>query len=486
MKREKNPFSIFFDQKLKALNERTGWNLTKRDIGVELGIGDEMFRKIVNKNKPDQKRDCIIAIAAVLQLNSDETNEAIHTYDPTMPQLKAADTNIATRDDLLIDILENQAEEQLTIQDIDSVLSSSGFPALHIIDHRTKSQEETNTSFICVDDNNGDYYLRYNLEDYIYGDIYQSLETEFVYKTNRFSTRMKIVCTTENTEYWLNCIYEIRYDKRNSKIKCEYRYMYVKGKDEPIQVANITSVPHLKPFFLKLKYHIKVEKCRLLNVLNDTRNYRERISAKVIRNDLHVFYETYNYSVPELGEYYLMDYVNGKYTLYVSHQSRFMRFYLSAEDYHDLFGEVSDKLEEKYESIEKIEIAIENSKSDRKGIVKLRVRAFCKAQEKINTLINNLRLGQSHIRNLEMIFDNPYDVLSYYKVTDTYKCSYDTDYREIDGIGIDKATFTLSSGSQIELTVADFLAGFKLGLSTIEEIGVFLLEHKTLEIAALL
>ena len=181
-----------------------------------------------------------------------------------------------------------------------------------------------------------------------------------------------------------------------------------------------------------------------------------------------------------------MDYVNGKYTLYVSHQSRFMRFYLSAEDYHDLFGEISDKLEETYESIEQIERAIEGSKTDRKGIVKLRMRAFCKAQEKINTLIDNLRLGQAHIRNLEMIFDNPYDVLSYYKVTDTYKCSYDTEFGEINGVDIYVASFNLSDGSQFELSVDDLLAGFKLGLSTIEEIGVFLLEHKTLEIAALL
>ena len=168
MKREKNPFSIFFDQKLNALNGREGWDLTKRDIGVALGIGDEMFRKIVNKNKPDQDRDCIIAIAAMLHLNSDEANEAIHTYDPTMPQLKAADTNIATRDYLLIDILENQAEEQKSIQEIDSLLSSSGFPVLHIIDHRAKSPEDTDALFVCVDDNNGDYYLQYNLEEYIW------------------------------------------------------------------------------------------------------------------------------------------------------------------------------------------------------------------------------------------------------------------------------------------------------------------------------
>lgn len=486
MKKEKNPFSIFFDQKLKALNERTCLTLTKRDIGLKLGIGDEMFRKIINKNKPDQDRDCIIAIAAVLQLNSEETNEAISLYDANLQQLKAADTNIATRDELLIDILENQIIEQLSIQEIDNVLSSSGFPILHIIDHRNKSPEEADTALVCVDNNNGDYYLYYNLEDYVYGDIYQSLETEYVYKTNIFSTKMKVACKSDNSKYRLSCVYEIRYDKDSGKTKCEYSYTYVKDNEPLVQVANISTVPHLKPFFMQMKYRIKFEKCRILNILNDTRNYHDRISAKVIGHEIHVFYETYNYSVPELGEYYLMDYVNGEYTLTVSHESRFMKLYLTEQEYYDLFGKTTASYDEKYSSIEEIENSVKAYKLDREGIIKLRLRAFRKAQDRINSLINDLRSEKVFIRNLETIYDNPYDVLSYYRVTDIYQCSYDTDYGEIDGVGIDKATFILSSGRQIELSVADLLAGFKLGLSSIENIGVFLIKHGTLEISDLL
>lgn len=488
MKREKNAFSDFFDTKLKALNSRTQEIITKRDVGDKLGIKYEMFRKIINKGKPNQSRDCIIAISAVLELNSDETNEALSIYDANMPQLRAADTNTATRDDLIIDILESQTIDRLSIKEIDNILSSRGFPILHIIDHRNIISEENNTTYVCVDNNDGDNYLHYNLEDYLYGDIYDSLETEFVYKTNRFSTRMKIVCTTDNSEYWLSCIYEIRYDGKSHKTKGSYIYGYIKDDNTPVKVTDINDDAHLKPFFLKMKYQIKYEKCRILSVLNDTRNYHERTSAKVIENKLHVFYETYNYTVPELGEYYLMDYVNGEYTLYVTHESRFMRFYLSVQEYLDLFGRASDKYddEEHYSSVEQIDSTVAAVHPDRKKIIRLRVSAFRNAQDKVNSLIDKLKSGQVHIRNLKEIYDNELDVLSYYKVEKAFQCSYDSEYGEINGIGIDSVSVKLHNDMQVELSVDDLCAGFTLGLSTIEEVGSFLMTHKTFDLAELL
>lgn len=483
MGKRKEPFSIFFNEKLKALNERTQNNLSTEDIGNAIGITYEMFRKIVNRKKPNQTRDCIIAISAVLELNSDEANEAISIYDGNMPHLEAAIDNTVTRDDLIIEILENQIIYQLSIHEIDQLLLASGFPALHIIDHRKKSSEEDD-DFECID--NGDN-VEYNRDDYIYGDKYDSLETEYIYKTNRITAQMELLCKADGTKYYLRCNYEISYDIKNSnKLKGEFNYQYVRENSEPVAVMNINESGHLKPFFLKLKYQIKCEKSRILDVLNDTRNYYERVSAKVISNELHVFYETYNYTVPELGEYYLMDYVNGKYTLYVSHESRFMRFYLSEKEYHDLFGKSSDKYEECYSS--EVEIISEAAprRPYRGEMIRLRSRAFRDAQDKINALIDKLRSGQVHIRNFVMIYDFDYEVLSYYKVEEAFQCTYHPEYDVIDGIGIDKITVTLPEGIQADLSFEDLCEGFKLGLSTIEEVGTFLITHKTFDLEELL
>ena len=65
IKTAKNSFSLFFDNKLKALKERAigkTRKISKKSIASELNIGYEMFRKIVNKQKTNEKRDCIIAI----------------------------------------------------------------------------------------------------------------------------------------------------------------------------------------------------------------------------------------------------------------------------------------------------------------------------------------------------------------------------------------------------------------------------------------
>ena len=241
-----------------------------------------------------------------------------------------------------------------------------------------------------------------------------------------------------------------------------------------------------KNCFIELQRRAMAEKKRIAEPLNDTRNYHERISAKVIKNELHVFYETYNYTVPELGEYYLMNYVNGEYTLYVSHKSRFMRYYLSEQEYLDLFGKISDKYDKHYSSGEQIESAIASASTDRKEIIRLRVRAYRNAQDKINSLIDRLRSGKAHIRNLKEIYDNELDVLSYYKVDEAYQCSYDPEYGEIDGVGLDKVSFSIPGDMQVELSVDDLCAGFKIGLSTIEEVGTFLMTHKTFDLAELL
>ena len=52
-----------------------------RELAQRVGINYEMFRKILNKTKPNQPRDCIIAICAALFLSEYETNDALFYYD---------------------------------------------------------------------------------------------------------------------------------------------------------------------------------------------------------------------------------------------------------------------------------------------------------------------------------------------------------------------------------------------------------------------
>lgn len=374
------------------------------------------------------------------------------------------------RDEMLMDILDEQTQYFLTIDEINQKLSGKFFPELDIIDHRKKKDiikpenpfRVIKTSVECRTD------------ELIYGYPYDSLDTAykrlcriyaFMWLDDNGRKGYKLCAEPDG---FLSCT---EYPMRG-----EWYHKYDSPENSGI----------FKNCFIELQRRAMAEKKRIAELLNDTRNYHERISAKVIKNELHVFYETYNYTVPELGEYYLMDYVNGEYTLYVSYKSRFMRYYLSEQEYLDLFGKISDKYDEHYSSGEQIESAIASASTDRKEIIRLRVRAYRNAQDKINSLIDRLRSGKAHICNLKEIYDNELDVLSYYKVDKAYQCSYDPEYGEIDGVGLDKVSFSIPGDMQVELSVDDLCAGFKIGLSTIEEVGIFLMTHKTFDLAELL
>lgn len=291
------------------------------------------------------------------------------------------------------------------------------------------------------------------------------------------------------------------------------------------------------------------EKKRIYDILNDTRNFFRRVSAKVVDNEIHVFGEVYNYYLPKAAEYYYMDYCNGEYTLYVSKSSRFMKMYLSREKYEEIYGDTDDSITEQYSSVEEIEELITNL-SDRayrkKVTLALRGQAFESLKANIDALYEQLISGNAHIRNASQFYDNKYEVIEFFGAEAEFECvsvpfkmlpenadievitpdqiltdvetiddaemtepeenteTDDTgeekqlkegvidlrglgeDLKVIIGVSNEEPEFTLSDGRKIRLTLDDLIDGYELGLSSIDEVGSFLLEHKSLKIEELL
>lgn len=523
-------FSDFFGKKLRELNERSERKITKSDIGAVLDIDAETFRKYVNKQKITSKRDCIIAICAALELDTSDTNIGLQLYG--MSELD--DYN--PRDEILMEVLDDQSQRHLSISDINDILKTKFYPILDIINHRKTNRKKMSFSQFKL--------LRKNIEcrtsDLAFDDIYVSLETmyrrfptiyanmwldkngqnlvklyadstgemcyqeyshennnlmigsyeditasfdangETYYQENSHDNKKLMFGSFENLDALLDAKYRrfptFRADK-NSKF-------HMIGSLENVEKDEDASA--LKEWFIELQEIVRIESIRRNAPLNDTRNYRERASARIINNNIHVFYETYNYIVPELGEYFLMDYVEGKFTFYVSNCSRFMKFYLGEQEYDKRFGKKHNGKVEEYSSIDDIESSVNAAPIDNQDIKKLRINAFYKARDEILNLISKLKAEEVYIRNVEMIYDNSYDVLKYYNVTEEFECTYDSKYGEVEGLGVDKAIFTLTDNTQVELTINDLINGFKLGLSSIEEIGLFLLKHSSLIINDLL
>lgn len=167
------------------------------------------------------------------------------------------------------------------------------------------------------------------------------------------------------------------------------------------------------------------EEKRMYDILNDTRNFFRRVSAKVVDNEIHVFGEVYNYYLPKATEYYFMDYCNGEYTLYVSKSSRFMKMYLPKEKYEKIYGNANDSITEQYSSVDEINELMSNL-SDRahkkKVILALRGQAFESLKVYIDMLYEQLISGNAHIRNVSQFCDNKYDVIEYFGAEAQFEC----------------------------------------------------------------
>lgn len=454
---DKIPFSRLYNRKLKELNDTNLCKLSKKDIADQLGISVSLLPKyIANGDKATKKRDCVIAMCMMVHMTVDEINNALYKYH--MPYLDEANK----RDEVIIKLIDKNlktVDPPLPFSEMDEFLYYHTGTHFDMIEHRRgRKNKEVTYPFTLVKK-----MVECRKDELAFGDPYDSLETAyrischiyaFMWLDDNGKKGYKLCAEPDGilscTEYPMVGEWYHRYDRP--------------------EAAGV-----FKDCFIELKEMALSEKRKMAEILYDTRNYCERASAKVIENELHVFYETYNYTVPELGEYYLMDHVNGEYTLYVSQESRFMRLYLSKQEYSDMLGGYTDKFDgEKYTSVEMIENAAEKARADKKEIIKLRVRAFCKAQDKINLLIGELISGGAHIRRHENIYENVYDVLSFYGAEDAFQCRNE------------KAIFSLSDGRQAELSFDDLCAGFELGLSTIDEVGAFWLEHNTLKASELL
>ncbi|GEM_PF-938442 len=469
-------FSEFVKDKISRLLDEEGEEANKLTIAKEkekianqLGINYELFKKYINEQKQIKKRDLVIAICILIKATSDETGD-LFLYFKMKEWEPARHKGNTSRDDIFMGILDIQETNTFSLDEVDERLSDMQFNTLDIIDHKIKKKKLTvNYPYPLIKKK-----IECRVDELIYGDQYNSLSTE--YDINRYHIIAKMWLGISKEDYYeLHTENEgIFYLKKNTDILFEpYKKLEDTGK--------------FKDCFIELSKMVEIEKKRMATILNDTKNYKCRRSARVIENELHVFYETYNYSIPELCEYYLMDYANGEYTLYVSKNSMFMRFYLTDQEYVNIYGKSLSRnkyLEniKQYRSIESMEKKLESDKNYRYHFLKRRISAFKTIKLEIDSLIEKLTTGKVHILNLEYVFDNPCDIFKYYDVTEEFQCVHDDEYGEISN-GIDKATFSIDDKQDIELTFENLIDGFELGLGSIDEIGKFLLQHKSLKIA---
>ncbi len=432
---KKDSLSKHFKLITDELYKKFGIKLTKKELAPKLGMTYEQFRKKINREQPTKKRDCIIAISAVLGCDTDDTNKALK-YNDYMPELDED----SSRDLLIMNILDSHrrryedGRDELDynpdiIDEINNELAANHYLLLDIINHRNtgKEADKIKYPYKLVKKKTTNYMLLIN--EYFLDWKY--LNPCSVHASMEFDDNGKRIVICASSRVLLMDLGEHWFERHDGSEHFKETQLY----------SDIDETGEFKDSFSELIRMADEELKKSDNIYNDTKNFSKRISARIIDGNIHVFGEMYNYAYPLLNEYYFMDYCNGQYTFTVSNNSRFMKFYLPKEMYKKRYGYTKDKIisevvfnEEGDKSEGECETEDKNDDIIVYGLLqvsidKLRNRYFKKLKKKVDKLTEELKSGKEQIHSFAPLKDDLYYIIEIFKAEKEFKCVWEiSDY----------------------------------------------------------
>ena len=446
--------SCFFRKKGEQLQERIGddfKNLYPQEkIADLLNISIDQFRKKIYRRKP-LTRDWLIAICAAYGLDDGETSEALSICD--MPTLDDA----SNREQFIVNYLKEHKYKPVSVEDFNNALEEAGLPLLDIAyKKRKKNKHKNNDKETQFKELRHHVIMTYENQ----GDPYNSLVTKYL----------------PNMECVARAFLE---DKDSRRYTLEAHsdgdfLIYTEGDELPKVFKSIEPDNKFYRTFSELSLQVKKRKHELDAIEKDSKNYRGRYSGNVKNDSLHVFYEEFNYSMPERNEYYLMEYTEGKYILSVAGESMFMNEYLSDNEYASHFGNKPEIKRIIFSSLEDIETYYSQKNAHFYPSIKdSRLSAYKRLKKIVEEKRELIIVGKVHIQNFDYVWDEPWDVFSYYKIEKEFHCVYKNGEFET---ALESAVFKLTNGEEILIDFEDIKQAFELGIKNIDE--VCRLKHK--------
>ena len=497
-RRNATEFSNFFHQRLRECREG-GKPVRTRDVAEKLGIEYGFFRKKVGGQKPIKKRDLVIAICMVLRLDPAETNMALRMH--SMLELKGnkeIDEDNITREDLRDDVLRGFLESSfVSIDEVNVSLAQNGFRLLDLNDSRKPTSKVPHSpplsivkkEVFCDIDyilyfGNGSLNMQYNPAKY------QIAAQMWVEDTNTGERFLLILGRDSVGTIIDKSIKDQRADEGHSpdgnglkkaQALDDGHQLWGHGygcgasdhaSDNPIQQYDGSE--RFKSCFTELQRMVDSELARLMAIANDSKNYKGRVSAKLINREIYIFYEQFNYTMPEMTEYFWMEYHNGQYMFSVQKVSVFLWKYLGKEAYNKYIGRDPVTIKTSYSSLAELEQTFGGGNPDFSNYqdkTKLAVlnKAFITAKTSIDRLLEDLRTRKKFIRDIAEECPTPLAPLWFYNALELFDCTCDEEYTIIPGK--QSALYPLEEYGTVNLSVEDVLRGYELGFDSIHEIA---------------
>ena len=446
----------------KFVREKCDYNETNaRELAAQLEISYEVFRKILNKEKPTKRRDFIIAVCAMLYVTLQEADEGLRLYDMAILNEKYE------RDKIIIDIIKKRENDPKLIQKINESLENDGFSPLDIHAHKKKVDRPRKVDKPRIEP---PYEVLDTIVSTSYTDIYgllynqyDSLETEYSFDRYACRATVSLADNTNKKTY-----------KLTAGLGDDFHIMIYPSSDEnPFRsFKTIDETGDFMDYFKELQRAARKELQRVAEVLNDTRNYYERIGAGICNDSIHIYMEKFNYSIPERNEYYLFEYINGIYRLTVYEQSIFMRKYLTAEEYRKYYENTEPRIISMFDSLEQIETLRNDPKlpHEEKTILGLRTRAYKQMKHEVDNCLTQLRKRKIFVRNLSAIYEENDRVCAYYGLEKEFQCTFTDEYEDIMIAGADAVDILSDDGKTVSITLSDLYRAFELGFDSVDAI----------------
>lgn len=445
--------SEFFREKRKELQLQAGTG-KRRDyfplgqIAENLGVSKAVLEgKLYRKPGKTISREWIIALSVVHGINSDDANKALLLCD--FPRLDAA----LPQEDIIIGFLDDHEGEAMRLSDLNSALWSENQPEICIDQSKIKTLDDKTDFPTSRYKTNGQIIIRTFLDE---GDMYDSLETAFDFRYR--CVAVQSVEDEHGNRYILEAFPDTTFTIHSPVF------------DLPKHFDGLEGTGDFQPLLSYILPFAKREQRRVDKQVFDSRNYRGRAGADLRGDRLHVFYEEFNYALPERSEYYLIELLNGETHLSVSQQSMFMSEYLPPETYRSRYGSLPKNERRMYNSLEEIEKRLSEvpKNSYRADLLRSRRSAFKRLSQKLDEIVGQIKDRTLFVRNLEYIYENPGDVCTYYGIENEFKCTHD-DWDEII-VGELETTVQVDADKKVTISFDELKRAFELGYQSWDQI----------------
>lgn len=320
--------------------------VTIKELCNRLNTNYETLKKRLNKSRPVKSRDYIIALCSQLEMNTEQTNEALYRYGfsqlceniSLFEKLKNKQLIISDEDCYLFDkqTINNDNNyildsfNRLIYRDmfISSILNLKQYISIKRINILLKkcNYNELNITNNILKETNIDHSNNYLLKEFktiTYDKDFIFLEL-LNYNYNIKSYNYYSYCNLYKND---NISYQLRlYNNGIKKITDCKTYLDISTKNDLYN--------KFYEYFDLLEELNKSYIIDLFNTLNDTKYFTQRITAKNIDGYIHFFMEKYiTNPIYSIKKYLLIEYTNNSFNYAISNESYFLYNYMDKKEF---------------------------------------------------------------------------------------------------------------------------------------------------------